>query len=304
VGSGIDLAIAASGLTHVLVTRPEEEPVYVLDRRSGRLLDRLAEEEFGIPTLLLMENAAVWIAAYASSVARGSAGRSALIVAGKGNNGGDGLAAARHLLARGWNIGIVLGAAEAAYSGDAAVNLGICRRLGLRMVSAAENGSEQSLARVMEMIGTPTLLVDALFGTGLSGALSETTAGLIHGINRVHASGVTVLSVDIPSGLDADSGLPSPVAAESSQSGNDEPLAVRADVTVSLVGMKPGFLELAAQEYVGEVLIADIGVPRDLVKRLGKRLESSERAGRRAEPTRTVRLPLPYRPGESEQASR
>lgn len=287
-----------SGLTHVLSTSPGDEPIVVLDQRSGRAIDHAAATEFGLPTLLLMENAAVWLAAYAAALVPPLAHPSALIFAGKGNNGGDGLAMARHLVNRGWRVAAVLAAAPASFTGDAAVNLRICERLGVALLSVPEHGADRAIERAVSRLGRVDLAVDALLGTGLSGPLQQELAGIIRSVNRLQASGTPVLAIDIPSGLDADSGLPSVVAGGTASGDEPERLAVRADVTVTLVGLKPGFLELAAQPYVGELLIADIGVPRTLLSRLGTPLAETKRPGRGASPSRTAGEPLPYRPGE------
>ncbi|MBC7773676.1 MAG: NAD(P)H-hydrate epimerase [Pyrinomonadaceae bacterium] len=308
----LNTRLIESGLTHVLAPRAAEKPVFVLDQSSGRAVDEGASAELGIPTLLLMENAAIWLAAFAAAIIPETAAPGALIIAGKGSNGGDGLAMARHLVNRGWNVGIVLAAAADAYTGDAAVNLRICQKSGFAIISAAQLGAAEAIKQGRAAVGTVSLVVDALLGTGLSGPLRRDVGELIRGINQLGASGVPVLAVDIPSGLEADTGEPALSAAEPGSDAPAERLAVQADVTVTLVGIKPGFLELAAQKYIGELLVADIGVPPSLIRRLGRPLNSMRRpgggdiredgnGGRRAtrgtEPTRTSREPLPYRPG-------
>jgi NAD(P)H-hydrate epimerase len=220
------------------MARPER--VSVFTRESIRRLDRLAVEEFGIPSILLMENAAIGVAAAALKMVR--RGARIAIYCGPGNNGGDGLAAARHLVNAGAEVEIVLSGPGRKYSGDAVVNYRIARAMGIPVRASAS--------------ARPALIIDALLGTGLDRAVEGTIKRLIARINS-RPRGVRVLAVDIPSGLDANTG---------------EPLgdAVRADATVTLVGLKVGFLNPQARPYIGKVQVAGIGAPSELVRRLGR----------------------------------
>jgi NAD(P)H-hydrate epimerase len=161
-----------------------------------------------------------------------------------GNNGGDGLGAARHLHNGGALVRIVLAGHPREYRGDAKINYEIVRAMGIPRVAP------DAVPR------RPDLVIDALLGTGLSRAVEEPIAALIERING-RRRGVKVLSIDIPSGMDADSGEALGVA-------------VRADVTVSLVGWKVGFLNKGAKEHLGKVVVVGIGVPRELEERLGE----------------------------------
>lgn len=252
--------------------------VYVLTRAALREVDRLARAEYAIPGLLLMENAGRHVAEAALDGLEGEADPGVLVVCGPGNNGGDGLVAARHLDNAGVRTAIVL-PLGAAGPGDAGVNLDIVRRMGLTIVEAGVDGARE-IERAAGMPGGPSLVIDALLGTGLSRRVEGAGAEAIGAVNRLAAGGVPVLAVDIPSGLDADSGQVLGVA-------------VRASVTVSFVGLKPGFLALEAQTYVGEVIVADIGAPRALTERLGRRVSADaarepglpgREEGREAEP--------------------
>jgi NAD(P)H-hydrate epimerase len=215
----------------------------VFTRESIRLLDRLAVDEFGIPSIVLMENAAIHLAAAARRMM--PTGARADIYCGPGNNGGDGLAVARHLHNSGVKVQVILAAAGDRYSKDAETNLAIVRAMGIPVFGAAPTAK-------------PDLLIDALLGMGLHRPVEGRLAELIEQINQLRSRGVPVLSVDIPSGLDADTGRPLGAA-------------VRASTTVTLVGLKAGFLLPGAAAYLGTVKVVDIGAPRELAERLGTR---------------------------------
>lgn len=233
----------------------------VFTRAAARDVDRLAADEFGIPSILLMENAAAHAADTALDMLADRGGR-ALIACGPGNNGGDGLAIARHLANAGVEPVVVLSAPGDRYTGDAAINLGITARMGLviETISPADPGG--SFRAIVRRVGRPGIVIDALLGTGLDRSVREPIASMIEQVNALGAAGVPVLAVDIPSGLDADTGAPLGPA-------------VRASTTVTFVGLKAGFLALAAQDYVGDVVVADIGVPRVLLERLGRPLRDA-----------------------------
>lgn len=189
-------------------------------------VDALCEERFGIGTDWLME-AAGW------QVAR-SCGRRAAVVCGVGNNAGDGLAAARHLHRWG-RLGSVSCVDASRLHGAAGRELDALRKLGVDVSAEL-------------VLGEAEVVVDAIFGTGLSRAPEGRFAEWIEAIN---ASGKQVIAVDVPSGLDADSGVAySPT--------------VRADLTITLGLPKPGLSTLA-----GRVLVADIGVPDEAYAALG-----------------------------------
>lgn len=250
-----------------------DEGVRVFDRSSLREIDRLSAEEFGIPTIVLMENAGCAVAEVAIESAREAGpGARILVACGPGSNGGDGYVAARHLHNAGFDVRIAAGEG-AAPRGDAGINHAICRAMGLEFLG-------QELAGWGE--DPPEVIVDALLGTGASGAPRGWVARAIDAINAWSSRGSVVVSADVPSGLDADLGVaPGP--------------AVRASVTVSFVGLKVGFLTLGAQEFVGTIALADIGAPRELVRRLGRPLP--EHAERSSGPGVRRRASGPRRPG-------
>ncbi len=229
-----------------------------------RELDRLARDRYGIPGLLLMENAGRAVAreVMALLVEGGGLGPASLglggpgaggapdrpqvsIWAGKGNNGGDGFCAARHLLELGADVRVTLFAEARAVRGDAAVNLDIARRLGIDVAERPDGPTDAdrlALAR-------SDVIVDALLGTGFSGPLRGPVAAAVAVINE---SRRPVVSIDVPSGLDADTGRGDP--------------AVRATVTVTLGLPKRGLVVAPGVGRVGRLIVAPISMPPALLE--------------------------------------
>lgn len=211
-----------------------------LTREQVRRVDKLAVERYHMPGVVLMENAAIAASNIAMEMME-EGNRPVMILCGGGNNGGDGLAIARHLHNRGLNIRILLTSDPEKYSGDAKINWEICRAMNL-----------SAKAATLEAIGEsrPKLIVDAIFGTGLTQAPREPFGELVAAIDK---AGVPVLAVDIPSGLDCDSGRPL------------GPACVKATRTITFVAQKVGFDQPEARKYLGQVTVGDIGCPRKLV---------------------------------------
>lgn len=238
-------------------------PPRVYTVAEAREVDRRCVEEFGMPSILLMEHAALGVR---DAALRLAADGPVVVLVGPGNNGGDGLAVARLLHERGRAVACVLGVSPERFrqGSDAAVNLNMAERLGLPIVVAMVSAAAAMDAARMAA-GSPRLIIDALLGTGLDRPASGMIAELIQETNRLRASGgPPVLSIDVPSGLDADRGVP-PLEA----SGKPGP-AIKADVTVSLMGFKAGYLTLAAREFVGDCFVASIGAPPRLLASLGR----------------------------------
>lgn len=207
-------------------------------------LDRRATTEFGIPTAALMERAGASVAQVAHFVLRERGGRRTVALCGKGNNGGDGLVAARHLRRAGVDVAVIIAAGEEEFEGDARSALSAVRDAGIP-VSAAPTIDAPTIERALR--GTD-LIIDALFGTGFRGPARGTAARLIEQANH---SGRPILAVDVPSGLDADTGrLNGP--------------CIRAAATVTMAMPKPGLLLYPGAEMCGEISFADIGYPAAL----------------------------------------
>jgi NAD(P)H-hydrate epimerase len=201
-----------------------------------RALDRRATEEYHLPSLLLMENAGRAVAENAADILEHAGEKSVTVLCGSGNNGGDGLVAARYLFNRGCEVKVLLPGPENGFTGDALLNLHIVQAMGIPVTTFAASLLKPA----------PALLIDALLGTGLKGPVR---APFIEAIESINAAGKPVLAVDIPSGLDADTGA---------VHGH----AVRASVTVTMAMAKKGMIIPSAAPYVGRLVIADIGFPR------------------------------------------
>lgn len=219
-----------------------------LSRTAVREIDRRAIEEFGLPGIALMENAGRGAAEQIhAAVATGSA----VILCGKGNNGGDGYVIARHLELLGWQVAVFSAVPLEDLSGDAAINADVAKRSGIAITCLAD--AEQAQWR--EAFGKASVVVDALLGTGASGAPRGAVATAIEAINEVrHASSAcTVCAIDLPSGLDCDTG----VAAGA---------CVRADLTITFVAPKLGFQEPTAAPFLGRAEVVSIGAPACLLR--------------------------------------
>ncbi len=228
-----------------------------LTREQCRAADRYAIEQLGIAGVVLMENAGrcaaevIEVCLRARAEGRGRIGATA-VVCGRGNNGGDGFVAARHLSLRGYEVSVDLLADPRELRGDAAVNYAVAERMG---IAIRRLDGEKSLAGAARRWRSCAVVVDGLLGTGFSGVVREPVAGVIERINDLF--GPTVVALDVPSGLDADTG----------EAGG---VAVRADVTVTFLAAKSGMAKPGARPFVGRVVVADIGAPLGLIlRRLG-----------------------------------
>ena len=210
-----------------------------LTRDQVREIDRRAVEEFGLSSLVLMENAG---RGCADLLQRLGINGPIVICCGRGNNGGDGYVLARHLDLRGCQVHILRWDDPNAMSADCRANFEIAARAGLSMqLDAADRSSQLPAA---------DWYVDALLGTGVRG---EPRAPYDSVIAAMNAAVGRKLAIDIPSGLDCDTGLP---AAST----------VRADVTCTFVAVKAGMLQEEARPYIGRLEVADIGAPRALIQ--------------------------------------
>jgi NAD(P)H-hydrate epimerase len=198
-----------------------------------READRRCIDELGIPGAVLMENAG---RAVFGEIAKGPVG----IVCGKGNNGGDGYVVARLALLAGYDVRVVLLAAREDITGDALTFLAIYERLGGRITIA---DTPEEAARAVQGLSDCGVVIDAMLGTGFKGD--------VHGAPRAAIENwpdVPTIAVDIPSGLNADTGE---VAGP----------CIRAAITVTMQYAKRGFSASEAQQYLGRLVVADIGIP-------------------------------------------
>lgn len=221
-----------------------------LSRAEVRAIDRRALEEFGLPGIVLMENAGRNAAAILHTLAPGAA---IAIVCGRGNNGGDGFVMARHLELAGHAVRLLLTGDPAGLTGDAATNHRVAVAAGMPLVCM----ESASPATWEEALAGADWVVDALLGTGVAGPARDATATAIAAINRTREAGTArVFAVDLPSGLDCDTGQPLGPC-------------VRADVTATFVARKSGFDQPGAAAFTGVVHVIDIGVPRRLLAGIG-----------------------------------
>ncbi len=220
-------------------------------REEMREMDRRAVEEFGIPGVVLMENAGRTVAREALEMLEDALEPRVAILCGKGNNGGDGFVAARHLYNQGVKVDVYLFAlmADVAFSHDPWTHLNTLVKMGLDI---KEVTTAPDARRMFVEIEDTDLIIDGLLGTGLEGEVREPYRTAVEDINN---SGVPVLSIDIPSGLDCNNGHVLGVT-------------VRAARTVTFVLLKKGFMLAEGPGHVGEVVVADIGMPRELVQGL------------------------------------
>jgi len=228
-----------------------------------READRRTIEEVGIPSLVLMENAGRQVVAAMEAIYSDLADRHVAVLCGRGNNGGDGFVVARTLAQRGVSVSVFLIGQVSDVRGDARVNLDILGRLGLTVVEVADG---QAWELHVSEVRDSTLIVDAIFGTGLNAPVS----GLIESvITDINASSIPVVSIDLPSGLSADSSDP---IGES----------IDAGTTVTLAAPKLPLVLMPAEMRAGDIVIADIGIPVDVIDDLdGPRVDLLTRSGTR-----------------------
>jgi NAD(P)H-hydrate epimerase len=215
-----------------------------MTRDQVRAVDKWAINTLGIAGVVLMENAGRSCAELVREKLKHIPKPKVCIFCGAGNNGGDGYVIARHLINSGFKVAIVLCGDRVKVKGDAKINLDILERLGQPIERLNLKNSDIAW-QVKEFAADADMLIDALFGTGLTGQLSNEYKILIESINALNRP---ILSVDIPSGLDCDTGQPLGAA-------------IKATYTVTFVAVKKGFVAASdASQYTGDVFIASIGI--------------------------------------------
>ncbi len=210
--------------------------------------DRLAIQEYGIPGIVLMENAGAGAAKIISRLSREEPEKFAspfVILCGPGNNGGDGYVVARHLFNSGFPVEVHLSFNPEGQDGnsDAGINLSIIRKMGI----AVETPGPDELGRILQQKGTCTI-IDGLLGTGLSRPLQDPYRSWVEAITE---SGQAVIALDIPSGLDAGSG---------------EVLGrcVSADHTITFAAAKTGLCQGRGPDFTGRLHVVKIGIPQNI----------------------------------------
>ncbi len=233
-----------------------------LTRAQVREVDRLAIEKYHMPGIVLMENAARGAAEAAWEMA-GDVLPYFIVLCGGGNNGGDGYAIARQLKNRGSIVWILSWTDPEQLTGDALTNYRITEAMNLPKLHKHQVIDFATLLAMYDTEGSPiagrAVIIDAVFGTGLTSAPREPFNKLV---DMVGSTGIKLLSVDLPSGLDCDTGLPLGPC-------------VRATKTVTFVAEKAGFANPASKQYTGEVIVADIGCPREIIDEVLRTMPAS-----------------------------
>jgi hydroxyethylthiazole kinase-like uncharacterized protein yjeF len=233
-----------------------------VDAETMRAVDRLAVEEFGISLVQMMELAGSHLAEVARLELGGSlAGRRIVVAAGSGHNGGGGLVAARHAQNRGARVQVVLARPVNRLAPATRAQVATLVEMGVPCCVA---DYDLTPAALDELLAAADLLIDAVLGYGTLGPLRPEVAGLLE---RLQAAGRPILSLDLPSGVDPDSGEPAGAA-------------VRAAATMTVALPKRGLLTETGRRHAGRLYLADIGLPRALYSRLGLEVDGIFAAGR------------------------
>lgn len=204
-----------------------------------KAIDRTAIEKYDVPAARLMENAG---AAVVEEIFKSVKPGNVAVVAGYGNNGGDGFVIARLLRKKGFSVSVLLAGRPRPFSNETGNNFKALLDAGCAPRAIYDVGS---MEKAFTALPQCELIIDALFGIGIKGPLDQFYVALIEKINL---SGANIIAVDLPSGLDADEGTPCPSA-------------VRASKTITFGQPKAGFKNEASKPYTGEVIVADIGIP-------------------------------------------
>ncbi len=220
----------------------------LVDAATMQELDRKTIQDLGVPGIVLMENAGrgctrILIREFAAEIEQGC-----LVVAGPGNNGGDGFVIARCLKQEGTAVEVLCLSSLEKFKGDARTNLDICINMGITVHECAD---EEHLAANTPLFGKAGVIVDAIFGTGLSRKIG---AHFAKAVSLINSSTAKVLSVDIASGLSSDTGM---VLG----------CAVKADCTVTMAMAKIGHVNWPGRLYTGRLHVVDIGIPRAFISK-------------------------------------
>jgi len=239
---------------------------------------RLLEERsagVGVPPEVLMENAGLAIAGEVKKLGGDINGCRVLVLVGPGNNGGDGLVAARHL--HDWGAKVTLCLCNRRTSGDK--NFDLVKERGIPSIEA---GNDQGLSALDRTLSSTEIVIDALFGTGKLRPLQGTVKDVLDRVRIAKQTRpeITIVAVDLPSGLDADSGAV-------------DPASLCADVTITLGYPKVGLFAFPGAGMVGRIIVADIGIPEHLAEDIHTEVITLE----------WVRSVLPMRPPDAHKGS-
>ena len=226
----------------------------VITSSQMREIEASAAGELGIPTLLLMENAAMEAEKCCMSYLKDCKRPKAVVIAGQGNNGGDGFALARRLYNRGVDTEVIFVGNMLAISGDALTNLNIVKNLGIPLLQIPLDNNEQKAPQILKNCD---LVADAMFGIGLSRPLEGIYSNIVEMINDC---GKYVVSLDVPSGVNGDTG-------------HVMGCAVRADKTITFGWPKQGLYLMPGAEYSGEIITASIQLPPGLINKIESKVE-------------------------------
>ncbi|KPU43404.1 bifunctional NAD(P)H-hydrate repair enzyme Nnr [Oxobacter pfennigii] len=219
----------------------------IADSKEMKAIDNYAIQNFGIPGIVLMENAAIKVAKHVLGAIFRLKGKRITLICGKGNNGGDGFAVARLLYVSGIKIDVYLIGNDKDIKGDALINYKILNNIGLKVTSI----DAQNLAELYDNLKSCDIIIDAILGTGTRG---EVTGLYKKSIDLINGSQAYVISVDIPSGIDADTG-------------KILGTAVRADKTVTFVIPKIGLYTYPGAAFTGEIAVEDISIPCEAIEK-------------------------------------
>lgn len=210
-------------------------------------IEKAAIEEYGIPGIVLMENAGVEVVRQIESILGNLYNKKISVFAGTGNNGGDGYVVARHLHNQGAKVKVFLIGSKANVQGDALTNLQIITHMGIDILEVA---NQHDWDKVKIAMTFTDCLVDALLGTGFTGQLRDNMTQVVECINKMNK---VIISIDVPTGVDGDTG-------------QIQGVAVKASHTITFALPKQGLLLYPGASYVGELYVADIGIPKLLLQ--------------------------------------
>jgi ADP-dependent NAD(P)H-hydrate dehydratase / NAD(P)H-hydrate epimerase len=208
-------------------------------------IDSKAINEYGIPGIVLMENAAIKVVEEIKKHLKTLQGKEIFVFAGKGNNGGDAFTVARHVFNNGARVRVYIAADIRGITGDAGINLNIIKKMGVEILQLAE---KEQLAALRDSLKTSDIIVDGILGTGFKGSLTGIVKDLVEVLN---ISPAPIISIDIPTGVNG-------------ETGSVQGSCIKAERTVTFGLPKLGLIIHPGCEYTGEVIVADIGIPSEV----------------------------------------